>query len=187
MKLTVQVEGLSDCLDAFEALPHSLQKPAMRRVLVKAAEPIRAAAESLAPRETGELAASIVISSSYANNVGKAEYSAVLSKGGTKAEAVNALKAARRAVKAASGRESSSPIPFVWVGPAAADNKADAIKRIVQEFGSKKQAPRAYMRPSWDAHKTEALSIISSSLMPEIEKTMARYTARAARLAAKGK
>jgi len=177
MKITVRVEGLSESKEALRELPKSLQKAAVRRVLVMAAEPIRAAAAGYAPRDTGELAESMTIATSFDNPVGKSEYGAVLARGGTKKQAVQALRDARR------GSSSGSKPPFVWVGPAAAKDKAGAIKRIVQEFGSKFQRPHPYMRPAWDSEKENALSIFARELATEIERTAARYRARLAKIA----
>jgi HK97 gp10 family phage protein len=180
MKMTVRIEGLSDAQEALSELPKQLQKPAMRRVLMNGAELIRAAAEAFAPRDTGELASSMVIATGFDSPVGKKEYGRVLKRGGTKRQAVAALRTARR-------QSSSVSIPFVWVGPSVAADKDSAIKRIVQEFGSKFQAPHPYLRPAWDTQKDAALRTIANELWPEIEKTAARYKARAERLAAKSK
>lgn len=177
MKLTVRIDGLSESKEALNELPKRLQKAAIQRVLVMAGEPIRAAAAGYAPRDTGELAESITIATSFDNPVGKAEYHAVLAKGGTKKQAVQALRDARR-----SGSSGSKP-PFVWVGPAAAKDKAGAIKRLAQEFGSKFMRPHPYMRPAWDSQKEKSLSIFARELGAEIERTAARYRAKLEKIA----
>ncbi|NTS64159.1 HK97 gp10 family phage protein [Sphingomonas sp. HHU CXW] len=62
MKVTVKVEGLRDLDAALSELPKiTTAKAVVRRVLKKAAEPLRALAEQTAPRLTGALKISIVI------------------------------------------------------------------------------------------------------------------------------
>lgn len=62
MKVTVKVEGLRDLGAALAELPKiATAKAVVRRVLKRAAEPLRALAEQTAPRLTGALKISIVI------------------------------------------------------------------------------------------------------------------------------
>jgi HK97 gp10 family phage protein len=62
VKVTVKVEGLRDLDAALSELPKiTTAKAVVRRVLKKAAEPLRALAEQTAPRLTGALKISIVI------------------------------------------------------------------------------------------------------------------------------
>lgn len=57
---------------------------------------------------------------------------------------------------------------------------------VPQEFGTFKENAQPFMRPSWDGNKDEALRIIGKELGNEIEKSAARLSRKAARLAAKG-
>lgn len=61
MKVTVKMEGLRELDYALGELPKTTGKATLRRVLKKAAEPLRRHAEQLAPRLSGALATSIVV------------------------------------------------------------------------------------------------------------------------------
>lgn len=174
MSATVKISGLRELEKALAQLPKATGRAVLKRVLVKAGKPIADMASSLAPRDTGELAGSIKVSAKIKNNTGKSEYAAVMKAGGSKDQAVAALRSARRS---AGGAGSSAE---VYVGPTQAKSKKDAIKRIVQEFGSEKQGPQPYMRPAWDAQKGRALEIVKNELGGEIAKSAARVAKRAA-------
>ncbi len=180
MKITVKVSGLKELDAALGELPRSLQRGVLTRTLRKAGQPIADAAEAMAPRDTGELAGSITVSPKIKNTVGQSEFAAAMKAGLGKAAAVSALRGARRAAKG------EAPTAVMYVGPAKAKTKKDAIKRIVQEFGSSKQAPQPYMRPAWDSQKDAALEIIKNELGTEITKTAARLAKRKAKAAAAG-
>lgn len=179
MRFKVKVEGLRELDRALSELPKSLHKGVMTRVLRKAAQPIAEAARSLAPRDTGELSNSISISTRVANSVGAQAFREVLATGGSRGEATKALRSARRAAKG------SAPQVSVYVGPAKATTKRNAIKRIVQEFGSRNQAARAYMRPAWDSKSGEALNIVKREMGDEITRAAQRLAKRQARKKAK--
>jgi HK97 gp10 family phage protein len=167
MKVTVSVDGLRQLDNALAQLPRSLQKGVLKRTLAKAGQPIADRASELAPRDTGELASSMAVSSKI-KGIGGAEFAAVMRSGGSKAEAVAAMRGARRAAKA------TASTAVMFVGPTKAKSKKDAIKRIVQEFGSVKQAARPYMRPAWDAEADHALEIIKEELGNQIIATARR-------------
>ena len=82
-------------------------------------------------------------------------------------------------------RHGQCSINEAYVGPKAG-SKRNAIKAVVQEFGSVKQAAQPYMRPAWEATKGAVLDGIKGSLRTEIDKAAKRAAARALRLAAKG-
>ncbi len=177
---TIKIEGLKELDRALGELTKATARNVLKRVLVKAGEPIAQAARNLAPVDSGELRDSIQVSSRIKNTIGAAEFAAVLRAGGTRQEAGAALRAARR---------SSGPGSFaeVHVGPAQAKTKADAIKRIVQEFGSINNPAQPYMRPAWAQEQNHALDIVKAELGGEIIKTAKRIAARAAAKAAKVK
>lgn len=176
----MKVEGLAALDAALGELPKATARRVLHKVLRKAAEPMRAAAQAAAPVDTGELKASIATSTRIANKVGAAEYAGVMGAGGSKAEALAALRAARRAAT----EDGTLSFAQVFVGPTKAKTKQAAIKRIVQEFGSVKQAPQPYMRPAFDGQKSASLGIIRTELGGEIDRAAKRL---AAKRAAKGK
>src|SRR5690554_3055300 len=93
----VSVSGLKELDAALGELSQGTARGALRRALIKAAEPMRAAAQRNAPEDTGALKRSIIVTSKIDNRAGKAEYAAVMKGGGSKAQAVGALRDARRA------------------------------------------------------------------------------------------
>lgn len=67
----------------------------------------------------------------------------------------------------------------VFVGPPS------MARGIVAEFGSVKQAPHPFMRPSWDGNKRSAFDKIKDILTKEIEKARQRIARKTARNLAK--
>lgn len=172
----VKVEGLKELDAALGDLSKGAARGALRRALIKAAEPMRAAAERNAPELTGDLKGSIIVTSKIDNRAGKAEYAAVMKGGGTKAQAAGALRDARRA------KGIGENFAEAYLGPAKG-GKRRAIKAIVQEFGSRKQAAQPYMRPAFDAEAQNVINGIKSELSTEIDKSVRRARARAAKKA----
>jgi HK97 gp10 family phage protein len=62
MKVKMEVEGLSAVRDALAKLPRAIDRDVQRRVMRARLAPIAAAARSMAPRASGALQASIVVS-----------------------------------------------------------------------------------------------------------------------------
>lgn len=175
-KLKVSVQGLKELDAALGELSKATAKGVMRRALLKAAQPMVDRAAALAPKgETGELSQSIIAATknSVEGDAGKRAFGETLRAGGSKAEARAALRSARREAGA------GASFVEVSVGPAKAKTKRNAIKRIVQEFGSVKQAPRAYMRPAFAATRDQVLGRIKAELTSEIDKAARRAAARA--------
>ena len=167
MKMMMSATGFKELDAALANLPKAAAKRTLQRTLLKAGQPIADAAQANAPVETGELRDSIKVGTRIGNNVGKAEFAAVMKAGGTKGEAVAALRGARRAAD-------GGTFAVAFVGPEKAKNKRDAVKRIVQEFGSVKLPPQPYLRPAWDAEKRTALDICRRELANEIITTAKR-------------
>lgn len=179
--VTVSVSGLKELNDALSELPKATQKSVLLRVLKRAGQPIADAAKGFAREDTGELRESIQVSTKQINSVGKSEFAAAMRAGLGKEAAVGALRSARRA---AGGQGSSAQ---VFVGPANAKTKKDAIKRYVNEYGSVNMSAQPYLRPAWDGHKDQALTIIKSDMSAEITATANRIAKRKAAKAARGK
>lgn len=179
MSFRVSVSGLRELDRALGELPKATAKNVLKRVLLKAGQPVADAASAMAPRDTGELAASVAVGSRIANSAGKSEFAAAMKGGLGKAAAVGALRGARRA---AAGQGSFAE---AYIGPTKAKSKRAGIKRIVQEFGSVKQPGKPFLRPAWDARKDQVLEIIKNDLGDEIIKTARRAAKRKAAKAAK--
>lgn len=167
MKVSIKVAGFRELDKALSLLPKAAAKSTLIRAAKQGAEPIAAMASALAPRDTGELSQSLRISTRLANSVGKKDYAEVMKAGGSRVEARAALISAR------SGNAGGS-FALVYVGPEKAKTKGDAIKRLAQEFGTRKMRPSPYMRPAFDAKAGEAVEIIRRVLATEIINTAKR-------------
>lgn len=174
----VSVSGLKELDAALGELSKSGARGVLRRALSKAAEPMRAAAERNAPERTGALKKSIIVTSKVDNKAGKAEYAAVMKGGGSKAQAVGALRDARRE------KGIGESFAEVFMGPAKSGKRA-SIKAMVQEFGSVKQGAQPYMRPAFDGEAHNVIGKIKDELSTEIGKAVGRARARAAKKAGK--
>ena len=179
--MRIRVEGFKEMDAALAELTKGAARGVLRRAGMKAMQPIANAAEALAPKDTGELAGAIIVSAqAKGTKVGAAEFSAAMRSGAGKQAAVAAMRDARRA------HGGEAPFVELYAGPIQGRTKKDAIKRIVQEFGSYKQAPQPYLRPAWDGGKNGVLADLKTTLAAEIAKAAARAARKAAKLAAKG-
>jgi HK97 gp10 family phage protein len=178
--VTFKIEGLSEMDEALGEFSKATARNVMRRALIQAAQPMVDMASKLAPDDpkTGppDLHTSIAASAKIKNTVGNAEYAAVMQAGGSTADAVAALRAAR---SDAAGQGSFAQ---AYVGPVSTTKRA-AIKAIVQEFGSVKQAPRPYMRPAFRATAAQVIANVATALKAEIDKAAARARAKALKAA----
>lgn len=178
--VSVKVEGLKELDRALGELTKATARNTLTRVLKKAGEPIRAAAQAGAPVDTGALRESIIVSTKkpVGHSAKDRAFSEAMKGGATRKEAG---KAARFAAKGA-----DEAFAEAFVGPVRQRTKQAAIKTIVQEFGSESQPGTPYMRPAWDSQKMNALNVIKAELGKEIDKSVQRARARALKKAAKG-
>jgi HK97 gp10 family phage protein len=185
MNTTVQLTGFKELEAELAKLSKAAGKGALRRAGIKAMVPMAKIASQRAPVDEGNLQASIMVSARAKGagaDIGKAEFGAVLRGGGSRAQATAALRDARRAANEGQGEPSIE----LFMGPAipATDKRRAAIKAIVQEFGSMKQAPQPYMRPAWDQDHRAMLDRLKVELWAEVSKAVKRAEIRAAKLAA---
>ena len=127
MKVSFKIEGLSELKAAIEeefskATATNIQK----RVLVKAGEPIVAAAERMAPRETGILAASIKVGSKLSRRQ-KSKH-----KRESKLEMFVGPKSLVQATTSEFGTFQQSPHPFMR--PAWDEHKTTAFDSIKDDL-----------------------------------------------------
>lgn len=163
MKFTVKVEGLKDLDAALGELPKSTAKATLRRVLMKAGAPIQEMAERLAPVR--------------AEGGGEHTYKVngetrVRRRGTTRALVQIGTRLTRRQASAA--RKAGKMFQEVYIGT------RDRIARLV-EYGTHEARAHPFLRPAWEAHKAEALHIISEELGAEIEKSAARLARKRAK------
>lgn len=174
MSATFRVEGFRE----LEAELAKLATPATRRAsaqraMIKSVGPIADAARSKAPRRAGHLADNIIIArtASGANAAARQAFGQVLQSGGTRVEAVQAMRDIQR---------ETASITHVYMGPGRHP------QAITQEFGTRFHPAQPYMRPAWDAGKYALIPAIGKELWADIQKAVARAERRAARLAARG-
>lgn len=177
----MRLSGFTDLHDALGQLPVRLARATLVRVLKKAAKPIEDSAKALAPKGTPPFLATTIRTTTKKppNRPDNAAFAAVLRSGGSKTEAVRALRDVRR--------RNPSAFAEIFVGP----GKARAA--IVQEFGFTQadgvfNLGKPYMRPAWDANKDTAFKIIAREMQIEVRKTVARLAKRQlkARIKARG-
>jgi len=175
--VSVSVSGLQELDANLGLLSKATARNVLRRVLMSAGQPIADTAAALSPDDprtnAPDLHTSIIVSSKLKNEVGKAEYAQTMADGGSKAEALDALRDARRA---AAGEGSFAE---VYVGP-----DARAFYAHLVEFGTDHSAPQPFLRPAFDREKGKALDIIKAQLGGEIDKAVARMRRRQAKKAA---
>lgn len=183
---TVSASGLRELDAALADLGKAAARGVMTRTLVKAAEPVAVAARGHAEANvrTGELKGSIAVGAKITNEVGKAEFSNVLRGGGSKAQAVSAMRDARRSANG----EGTVAVAFIGYKPptgSAKEKKARNIKRYANEWGNRRMAPQPNLRPAWDEKQGVVLAGIKTILGDEIKKSVARSAKRKAAKAAK--
>lgn len=145
------VEGLKELQAALMQLKRATAKNVMTRVLKKAGEPVRAAAQSIAPVATkpnkhhkiGRIRDRMSIGTTLTNNQKKVS------------KRLSAVE--------------------VYIGDSGV-----LPEGIFEEFGTAKNTPHPFLRPAWEQHKMEVLQSIKKDTWAEIEKTAKRVAARAA-------
>lgn len=170
----VRITGLKELDANLGQLSKATARNVLRRVLTKAAQPMAERMAELAPDDptTGapDLKTSIVVSASLKNPVGNAEFAAVKAAGGSTAEAVSAMRDARRA--------SGESFAEVYVGP-----DARVFYAHLQEFGTAHHPPQPFTRPAFEQTKGQVLDNITSELGGEIDKAVVRMRKREAKKA----
>ena len=159
-KMTVRIDGLRELDAALGELPKATAKSVLRRVGIKALQPVADRARQLAPDDpaTGgnDLRSSITV--------------------GTKLSPRQA-KLHRKAIRTGEAEKHFQEV-FAGAGPLPSAHN--------QEFGNVNHGPQPFMRPAWESEKGRVLDIVKSELRGEIDKAAKRVAARAAKKAAKG-
>ena len=176
--VTVKVEGLKELekslSDLIAMTTSRTGKSAIRRGLVKAAEPMAERMRQLAPVRSGHLRRKIVVSLEAAGEAGAKAYSEAMKAGKSKSEAVTAMRNARRAARNA-GETSDLE---VYVGPTIGAPHAHLV-----EFGTSNMAPRPFARPAFEMEKEASIEAVKAQIKTELQKATARAARRAARKA----
>lgn len=146
------MQGLRELQRALAELPKATAKNVLRRVAKGALQPLADDAKGKAPRDRGDLAESIKVSS-----------------GRTRRAKAKAKLAGNRASPKTSVQMSAGPSGGGGVLQYAA----------FEEFGTANHPAQPYMRPAWDAGAEGALDHIKSELGAEIEKAARRLARKA--------
>lgn len=163
---SVKVEGLKELEKALGELATSTQRNVLIRTLKKAAAPIEAAAEDMAPELSGDLQESLVTTTRRPKgqqSASRAAFSRVRGLGFSSSIAGKFAKAA-----------GSGPVE-IFIGPGRHP------QGMQQEFGNVNHAAQPYLRPAFDLNSPASLAIIKRELKIEIEKSARRSAARASR------
>lgn len=149
MRIAVSLQGSADLQKRLLELPKSLSMSVQRQALIAGAEPIRAHAASLAPRDEQagppHLADHIVVGVQSARKLRSA-----------------GLSAAEEDI-AASGLT-------VEVGPAL--QPSDHFYGYFQEFGTVHHPAQPFMRPAFDTQARASLNLVLASLWAAIRKAL---------------
>lgn len=162
-----KVEGLAELDRQLGRLGKATGKAVLRRVAKRALEPMAAAAKSAAPRDAGDMADSIHVGTKVSGpDASKAAFADVMRSGGSRADAVAALRSVRRATASS-----------VWMhmGPGRHP------QAITQEFGTFFHPAQPFMRTAWNSGKMAMLERIKDDLAADIERTIQRVERRRAR------
>lgn len=160
MAVRVKVDGLRELNAALEELPKAAQRSVLRRVGMKALQPVADTARAMAPDDPGtggnDLRSSIGV--------------------GTKLSPRQA-KLARRDIRRGLDDKYFITV-YAGAGPVPHSH--------LQEFGTSHHGPQPFLRPAWDQNKSGVLETVKTELGSEITKAGQRLARKAARLAAKG-
>lgn len=173
---TFTVEGLRELDDALGELTKGVARNTLRRALLTAGQPMANLMQTMAPDDpatTGrhDLKTNIAISTKADGaDAGKAAFSQALRGGGSRGDALSAMKSAR----------AGAAFAEVYVGPTK-----DAFHGRFQEFGTPHHGPQPFVRPAFDGDAAAMIGRLKDEVATEIAKSVGRARAKAARQAAK--
>ena len=168
--MKLRLDGMKDLERNLQRIEkRATQKAVLRRALKKAAEPMRAVAEAKAPRASGDLAKSIKISSKIVDEVGATAYHAAMRAGGSKGDALAAMRSARRALKASGGGAAVE----LYLGPTK-----EIFYGRFQELGTAHNPPHPFLRPAFDSEARPTIDRLAPIIWDEIEKSLSRIKAK---------
>lgn len=146
------VSGLDETLRALGQIPEVVtQQNALRRALVKAAQPMADAARAMAPDDPQTPAPDLKSSIAVATQLTKRH----------RAEKEHEVE--------------------VYVGPTAQVGRSVLSYASNVEFGTFRAAPRPYLRPAFHAEGGKVMEILRKELVAEIEKAVARIARKQAK------
>lgn len=169
---TIRLTGFAELERELQRLGREVtQKASLRRSARRAMEPMAELMRQLAPVAEGHLRDSITVGTRLAGgNAGRQAFGRVLRSGGSRDEALAALRETQRG-------EASV---MMYAGP------GQHPQAIMQEFGTINHPPQPFVRPAWDQDHMAMLDRLGREIRADIDRTLARQARRAARQAARG-
>lgn len=163
--LTFEIQGAKELDRMLSELPKAMSKAVLRKALVSAGEPIRAEAETMAPRgRTGKLKKSIVVSTRLRSSQKKDHR-----RDRTAVEVfVGSTAPCAHLVEFGTGdRSLRTP------GPAPVGGNVLMVK------STGRMQPKPFLRPAWEMRKKEALQVLSREIWAELLKAAKRLAKKA--------
>jgi HK97 gp10 family phage protein len=157
----VKLRGFRELDKALSELPKATAKAVLRRVAKSALEPMRAAAESAAPRDQGNLQISIAVSEKRTRRA-KGQFKAIT--GGNIRTSAGTFR-----------RSAAAGVAFA-MGPSA--GKGVLNYATFTEFGTSDTSAQPFMRPAFDANAEGAIEIIRGEMAVQIGKATKRVAKR---------
>lgn len=154
MKTTLRIDGLRDLDRALGELPKASAKGVLRRVGIKALQPMAEVARNLAPDDPATAGDDLKASITVGTRLNKTQ-----------------TRQARRAIRSGLAEKNFAE---VYMG-------TNDIAGVQQEFGNVNHGPQPFMRPAFDQEARGAIDIVAKELSSEIEKTAQRVALRAAK------
>ena len=152
MASTVRLEGFAGLEEELAKVSKAVGKGAVRRALKKSAEPMAEIARGLAPDDPATGGNDLKSSIAVSTKL-----------------SVRQAKMHRRMFR--DDRAAVEMFVGAGVDPAA----------HTQEFGTINHGPQPFMRPAWDQDQTALLERLGTEMWAEIQKSVARAQARAAK------
>lgn len=154
MKVTSRVDGLADLDRALGELTKSTARNTLRRVGIKALQPMAEEARHLAPDDPSTSDQDLKSSIGVGTRLNPRQ-----------------TRLARRAIRTGGAEKHFAEVYMGTNDPAG----------IQQEFGNVNHGPQAFMRPAFDQEARGAVDIVAQELGGEIEKAAQRAARRAAK------
>lgn len=157
MSATVSLTGFAELEQSLDNISRAAGKSALRRALMRAAEPTAEIARGMAPVDKGTLRDSIVVGAKLNKRQARLH---------------------RRMF-----RDDRSSVEL-FIGPSYLLGAGGRHGHLL-EFGTYKTTPQPFMRPAWDSDKMAMLARLKEELWTQIQASTARAARSAARRAAR--
>ena len=149
MRVSVTLQGSADLMKRLRELPAAVGVTVQRNALIAGAEPMRADAAALAPRDASSSGPHL------ADNI---------------AIGVQSKRKLKMSGLSAAEEDIAGAGPVVEVGPELQPD--DVFYGYFQEYGTIHHPAKPFMRPAFDAQKHNSLNLVLASLWAAIRKAL---------------